>query len=71
MPGPVSDAVVAFAGRVDAATNKIAAKLEADKQALANASTVEEVSAILDPKIAALEAVAADPANPTPPVTNV
>ncbi len=66
--GAVSQEITAFAGRIDTATNQIAAKLSSLAQQLADAGTVAEVQTILSPVVTALEAVAADPANPTPPI---
>jgi len=69
--GAVSNEVKAFADRIDTATTAIATKLSSLRDQLAQAGTVEEVDAILAPVVSALEAVAADPANPLPPSTNV
>lgn len=71
MAGAVSNEITAFAGRIDVATNKIAAKLSSLAQQLADAGTLAEVQTILSPVVTALEAVAADPVNPLPPETTI
>lgn len=54
--------------RVDDATNKVAAKLQAlvDQAAAAGSLSSAEVNAALSPLVAHLEAVGADPADPVP-----
>ena len=58
----------AILGRLDAATNAIAAKLQAliDKAAQSGSVTEAEVRAALEPEVAKLEGLAADPADPVP-----
>lgn len=57
MPGSAKDALTKFAGDIDSETNRIADKLAADAPALANAATVEEVNAILQPTLDHLKTV--------------
>lgn len=54
--------------RIDAATNAVAAKLQAliDTANSAGSATAAEVNAALGPLVTNLEALAADPANPVP-----